>query len=309
MNLRPFLVPTLVFFALASALAQNPQPSAPPATQPPASTPANPAPAFKMPDPDSPPERAEAILKEGLASRDYTVRVQAVTALSMVGRTPKLTRHLAAFLDDKNVQVRLAAVQALGDQASASGQAALEKALDDPTPEVSFSAARVLVGLHNAAGTDALMDVFDRERKGRSGLIKKEERSVMNEFHSAPSAMIFIVRQGVGYVPLPGVGEGFSAISALVKDPGFTDRAQVVFLVCQKKTPQTRELLRKALHDEEWSVRAAAAQMVAHTAQFELRDELLPLFDDKNQKVRFRAAGAYLHLIPASQHQHPGALK
>src|SRR5579871_238966 len=125
MNLRPTFVLVTVFPALAPAWAQNSEPP----TSPPAAPPLSPAPAVKMPDPNSDPERAEAILKEGLASRDYTVRVQAVTALSMVGRTPRLTHHLAEFLDDKNVQVRLAAVQALGDQASRSGQVALEKAL------------------------------------------------------------------------------------------------------------------------------------------------------------------------------------
>lgn len=43
-------------------------------------------------------------------------------------------------------------------------------------------------------------------------------------------------------------------------------------------------------------MRASAAQMITQSARVELRDDLVPLFSDKNWKVRFRAAGAFLHL-------------
>jgi hypothetical protein len=39
-----------------------------------------------------------------------------------------------------------------------------------------------------------------------------------------------------------------------------------------------------ALYDADWSVRAAATQIVAQTADVELQESLLPLFQDKNQK-------------------------
>jgi HEAT repeat protein len=248
-------------------------------------------------------ERARAILKEGLDSKDFTVRIQAITATSMVGRSETLLARLESFLHDKNVEVRLAAVHALADLHSPQSTDSLRKALEqDNTPEVSFAAAKVLAELRDPAGTTALIDVYNGRRKTGSNVLKKEERSTFEEFHSLSSALMFVIGKGIGSVPVPGTGEGFSAITSLLRDRGLSDRASVLFILARTKTPASLDLLRNALQDEDWSVRAAATQMVAHTAQTELRDSLLPLFDDKHQKVRFRAAGAYLHLLLVAKH-------
>ena len=87
-----------------------------------------------------------------------------------------------------------------------------------------------------------------------------------------------------------------NAFAELVRDKGLSDRAGVILIVGQSKDDETTNLLRSALQDKDWSVRVAAAQMIALTARVELRDDLLPLFTDKNRKVQFRAAGAFLHL-------------
>jgi HEAT repeat protein len=107
---------------------------------------------------------------------------------------------------------------------------------------------------------------------------------------------MFLISRGSSYIPLPGAGEGFSALTTLVHDAGLSDRARVILLVGHAKDPETADLLRKALHDQDWSVRAAAAQVIAQSARLELQDDLLPLFSDKNRKVQFWTAGAFLHL-------------
>ena len=241
-------------------------------------------------------ELARAILNEGFDSHDYQVRIQAITAASMVGRNEALLTRLADSLHDKNVLVRLATVHALADLHSPQSEAWLRQALEDKTPEVSFAAAKLLAGLQDPAGTSALMEVYERKRKTSSNILKKEERSTFDEFHSLPSATMFVLGKGIDYVPVPGAGEGFAAISMLLKDPKLSDRANALFVLCQHKNSESVALLGKALEDQDWSVRAVAAQMIAHTAQTGLRDSLPPLFKDKNHKVRFRAAGAYLRL-------------
>ena len=247
-------------------------------------------------------ERARAILREGFESKDYAIRIEAVTAASMVGRNETLVSRLEQFLDDKNVDVRLATVNALADLHDPQTEHPLLKVLhDDKTPEVSFAAAKILAARGDPAGIRALKEVYSGARKTRSSGLKKKERHFLEEFHSAPSAVLFIVGEGIGYVPVPGAGEGFTAISSLLKDPGLSDRASVLFILARKRTPESLELLRGALDDEDWSVRASAAQMIVHTAQTALRDSLPRLFDDKNEKVRFRAAGAYLHLLLAEK--------
>lgn len=242
-------------------------------------------------------ELARSILKEGFDSHDYQVRTQAITASGMVGRDETLLTRLADFLHDKNVDVRLATVHVLADLHSPQSEVWLRQTLqEDKTPEVSFAAAKVLAGMQDHAGTTALMDVYDGKRKTSSNLLKKEERSTFDEFHSLPSATMFVLGKGIDYIPVPGAGEGFTAITMLLKDPKLSDRANALFILCRSKSPESLKLLEKALQDDDWSVRAVAAQMIAHTAQTNLRDSLPPLFKDKNQKVRFRAAGAYLRL-------------
>jgi HEAT repeat protein len=247
-------------------------------------------------------ERARAILQGGFESKDYEIRIEAVTAASMVGRNEPMVSRLEKFLDDKNPDVRLATINALADLHDPQAEDPLLKVLrDDKTPEVSFAAAKILAAAGNPAGISALRDVYRGTRKTHFGELKTRERHFFEEFHSAPSAVMFIVREGVGYVPVPGAGEGFSAISSLLKDPGLSDRASTLFILARKRDADSLELLRGAVHDEDWSVRAAAAQMIANTAQTDLLDSLRPLFEDKNEKVRFRAAGAYLHLILAEK--------
>jgi HEAT repeat protein len=241
--------------------------------------------------------RARAILTAGLESNDFFVRIQAITAASMVGSNEAMVARLEEFLKDKNVAVRLAAIHALADLKSPQIKDGLRQTLEqDNAPEVSFAAAKALAGLEDPAGTTVLMDVYDRKRKTRSSLLEQKKRSFFDEFHSPQSAFLFLVSQGIGYVPVPGAGDGYSAISELLKDPGLSDRAQVLFVLTRTQNQESLALLRRALHDDDWSVRASATQIIAQTAQAELRESLVPLFEDKNYRVRLRAAGAYLHL-------------
>jgi len=242
-------------------------------------------------------DEARALLKEGMEAKDSAVRIEAITAASMVGNHEQVLAPLEGFLRDKSVDVRLAAIHALADLGSPQSVKPLQQVLhDDKVPEVAFAAAKALDKLHDPAGTEALLEIYEGKRKSGSSLVEKEKRETTDQFHSIPSAMMFVVSRGIGYVPLPGVGEGFSALTTLLHDKGFSDRAAVILILGQEKTPETAGLLRKALDDKDWSVRAAAAQMIAQGARVELRDGLVPLFNDSNHKVRFRAAGAFLHL-------------
>ena len=50
------------------------------------------------------------------------------------------------------------------------------------------------------------------------------------------------------------------------------------------------------MSDNEWSVRAAAAHLVAMHPFPQFREQLVPLLDDKKDAVRVRAAAAYIRL-------------
>lgn len=242
-------------------------------------------------------ERARSILKEGIESKDPDVRIQAIVAGSMIGRNEAVRKRLEAMLQDKDIPVRMAAIRALVDLKSPESGPGLEKTLrEDEVPEVKFAAAKALYALQDPAGEKALMDVFNGNLNPNSSLLKKRTRGFFREFHSFQSGAMFVVSQGIGYVPLPGVGEGFSALTDLLNDPDLSPRATALLLLGKEDKPQSVDMIRKALTDDDWSVRASAAQLIAHTARTDLRESLVPLFDDKKEKVQFRAAGAYLHL-------------
>jgi len=242
-------------------------------------------------------DRARSILKAGIESKDPDVRVRAIVAGSMIGRNEAVRKHLEAMLQDKDIQVRMAAIRALVDLKSPESKAALEKTLrEDEVPEVKFAAAKALYALQDPAGEKALMDVYNAKFNPSSNMLRKQTRGFLREFHSFQSGAMFVVSQGIGYVPLPGVGEGFSAMTDLLSDPDLSPRATALLLLGKEDKPESAELIEKALKDDDWSVRASAAQLIAHTARTDLRELLIPLFDDKNEKVRFRGAGAYLHL-------------
>jgi HEAT repeat protein len=248
--------------------------------------------------PDSNVTRARDTLREGIESKEPNTRIQAIIAASMIGSHELVLKRLEAALQDKDVPVRIAAVQALSDLKAPQIAPALEKTLrQDEVPEVTFAAAKALYKLQDPAGSKALREVYDAKINTNSNYLKKQSRNAFRNFHSVQSAAMFVVSQGVGFVPLPGVGEGFSAMMDLLNDPNLSARASVVLLLGKEKNAPAVDLLQRALTDSDWSVRAAGAQMIAQTGRLELRDSLLPLFADKKEKVRFRAAGAYLHLF------------
>ena len=60
--------------------------------------------------------------------------------------------------------------------------------------------------------------------------------------------------------------------------------------------PTLPDAVGSALSDNEWSVRAAAAHLVAMHPFPQFREQLVPLLDDKKDAVRVRAAAAYIRL-------------
>ncbi|MEI9979637.1 MAG: HEAT repeat domain-containing protein [Edaphobacter sp.] len=248
-------------------------------------------------EPASEVQSAQAVLHDGVESKDWTVRVQAIQALGLIGPNEALRKHLEQFLSDGNVNVRIATIKTLADLKSTASIPALQKTMkEDNTPEVSLAAAKALYAMHNEAGKTWLLDVYAGKEKGASSALESQKRKFMGNFHSLESTGTFIVTSGIGYVPVPGMGQGFSAVMGLLADPDLSPRASCLLLLSPEKNQQTTELLKQGLQDKDWSVRASAAQAIAYTARARLREALVPLFTDKAEKVRFRAAGAYLHL-------------
>lgn len=177
------------------------------------------------------------ILQKALTASNPDTRKQGVVALSLASDRGPLLPLLLGMTDDKDVQVRLAVVASLADVKSTAAIDALHKALKDPVPEVSFAAAKALWNLHDPAGKQALLLVAEGDSKTASGYISSEMRQALRMMHTPATTLLYAMREGIGFVPVPGLGQGFASMQALLTDPGTSGRATAVLLLGKDKGP------------------------------------------------------------------------
>lgn len=235
-------------------------------------------------------------LQHALGSSNPDTRKMAVVALSLAANQNPLFDQLQGMLQDKDVEVRQAVVAGLQELKTKAAIAALHTALDDPAPEVSFSAAKSLWALNDPAGRGALLAVLARESKTSSGFITKEMREAIRMMHTPRSTFFYVARQGIGFAPVPGLGMGISSMQQILSDPSVSGRATAALLLERDRTPATIAALEDALYDKDWHVRAAAVHSLALHNDPKLRKELEPMFEDDKEEVRLRAAAALLRL-------------
>jgi HEAT repeat protein len=240
--------------------------------------------------------RANGFLEDSLKDKNPDTRKHAVQALGLVGpREPYLT-ELEAMLDDKDVEVRLAAITSIVDLKNKRTVTTLQKALESDVPEVGFAAAKALWALNDPSGKGALVSVLSGETKASSGFITKQKRDALRMLHTPKTMFLFALKQGVGMAPVPGLGAGVSSLQGILSDPGVSGRATAALLLGADKDPEVLKALREGLTDKDWSVRAASVHALALHNDPALMPDVVPLFDDKREAVRVRAAAAYLRL-------------
>ncbi len=241
-------------------------------------------------------DRASAVLNDALKDKNPDTRKQAVQALGLAASREPWLSQVESMLDDKDVEVRLAAIASLVDLKDKRPIDALQKALNDDVPEVAFAAAKALWTLNVPAGRTALVAVLSGETKSSSGFLTRQKRDALRMFHTPRTLFTFAVVQGIGLAPIPGVGEGVSSMQGILSDPGVSGRAAAALLLSVDKNPEVLAALKEALADKDWSVRAAAVHALALRNDPALEPALQPLLEDKKEAVRLRAAAACLRL-------------
>ncbi len=260
--------------------------------------------------------RARSLVDAALTDKNPDTRAQAVEALSLIGpREPYLSHLESMVLEDKDLAVRLAAITSLMDLKNKRTVPVLLKMLNDEVPEVSFAAAKALWTLNEPSGREALISVLSGETKISSGFFTKQKRDALRMLHTPKTMFLFAVKSGASLAPVPGLGMGVSSLQGLLSDPGVSGRAATALLLSQDKHPDVLPALRDALNDKDWSVRAAAVHAIALRDDPALAKELIPLFEDKKEAVRARAAAGYLRLgliqstppkpVPKQQQRRP----
>jgi len=241
-------------------------------------------------------DRARSLLETSLNNKNPETRTHAVQSLGLVSATEPWLSELDAKLADKDVQVRLAAIASLVDLKSDTTVPALRKALDSNVPEVSFAAAKALWALNEPSGREALFSVLDGEAKTSSGFITKERRDALRMMHTPKALFLFALVQSANFAPVPGVGAGVSSLQGILNNPDVSGRAAAALLLSTDQSREVLKALRNALSDTDWTVRAAAVHSIALRNDSSLEGDLIPLFEDKKEAVRVRAAAGYLRL-------------
>jgi HEAT repeat protein len=236
------------------------------------------------------------ILQHALDAKNPETRTHAVVALSLASGRGPLFDQLEQMLHDKDVGVRQAVVASLADVKSESSTAALQKALEDAVPEVSFAAAKALWARHDPVGRAALLAVLAGESKTSSNFFSKQKRDALRMMHTPRTTFLFAAEQGAGLLPLPGLGEGIASMQGILASTGVPGRASAALLLGADRDPATIDALRDALSDKNSSVRAAAVHSISLRNDPALKNELEPLLQDDNEPVRLRAAAGYLRL-------------
>src|SRR6185312_9971749 len=131
----------------------------------------------------------------------------------------------------------------------------------------------------------------------QSGFLTAQKRDTLRLVHIPKGMMMFALKNGIGFAPIPGVGEGVSSLQDILSDNGVSGRATTAVLLGNDPSPEVLAALKEALTDKDASVRAA----VVHTLALRNDPSMLLLmkeqFDDSSESVRLRAAAAYLRLV------------
>jgi HEAT repeat protein len=258
-------------------------------------------PALAQPQDATSVRSARTVLEKGAADGDPEVRREVAVALGLSSRRDPSINLLEKLASDKDNLVREAALVSIGELREARLAKAAHDALDDQVPEVAYAAARTLYKLNQPEGMQLLLEIVEGEAPAKSGFVRGKLRDVIRQMKRPRSAMMFVVKQGIGFIPVPGAGEGFSALTSLVADPNFSARATTLLILSSDHSAKVRSVIEQAFNDSDWSMRAAAAQIAASRNERYWRFRLIPLFEDSNRQVRYRAAAAFLRLsIPAA---------
>jgi HEAT repeat protein len=248
-------------------------------------------------------DRAKILLSDALKAKNPDTRKEGVKALRLVAGQEPFASRLEAMLNDSDGLVRIAAIEALAEMKSERGIAAMKTALNDQIPEVRFAAAKALLKLNDPAGRDFLIAVLNGDTKVSSGLVASHIREAKRTMETPNVLILLAVKQGVSIAPVPYIGVGYASAKEIMAHRGISERAATALLLGKDQDSEVIAALRDALTDKNASVRAAATHSLALVADPRIKRDagilFAPLFNDKNQAVRLRAAAAYLRLTNA----------
>jgi len=237
-------------------------------------------------------------LTDGLAEKNYDRRAQTILALGTIGLRGDAVSRIEGGLNDKDAAVRQAAVEVLGTMQSRGSIPKLQSALDDHSVLVRFAAARALWTMGDRSGQDLFLEVLEGDHKVSTGLVSGGLHTVHEDLHD-PKVLAELGSEQAAGAFLGPAGFGVTAAIDLAKDKDKAAPARAISarLLADDTSDDAREVLREALQDKSWIVRAAAAEALGVHGSLNDIETLAPLLGDQEKKVRYRAAAAMIRVI------------
>lgn len=248
--------------------------------------------AAQMPPPSA--SEAWAQLQAGFDSSSADARIQTVTALSVIGTSGEAERMLRSAFHDKEVDVRLAAIVAAGETKDRNLIGDLRTLLDDPAPEVAFTAATTLWKAGDRSGEDVLLAVVRGERKASPGFMKSATHNANRTLHK-PGELLKIGAMQATSILVPPVGMGMGAYKYL-DGPSKDPRVQALDLLAKEHNELVHRGLMDATDDKDDAVRLVAAEELAKYPGAATADALGKMFGDGKTAVRLMACAAFLRV-------------
>ena len=238
------------------------------------------------------------ILNQGIAEQYAPKRSQAYSAVGTI-HTPDSEKLLEKAFTDQDFSVRLVAVSTLASRKSRDEIPRLKQALEDPSMEVSFTAARALWEMGDHSGKEVLQQVLSRDRKG-PGFVQSEVRAVKATAHDRKAMIWMGAKEGGGFLFGP-LGAGIGLAESATKDSQATVRAICGTLLGQEvNDPMAIAYLGSALYDKNPVVRTAAAKALGGFTDPTVLPKLQYAMEDKSDPVRYMAAAGIVRFVTST---------
>ena len=203
---------------------------------------------------------------------------------------PPVVAAMEGALDDKDSSVREAACISLGQVSARAAIPKLQMSLADAVPEVIFAAAKALYSMGDSTGRQVLAAILLGDQKDASNFLASAMHDTKLKFHDPKGLLMFGVANGAG---LAGpFGAGVPIAMDLMKDSQASGKTSVALLFATDRSQESLHVLRDALGDKNWTVRAAAARAIALRDATSLYDDVAPMLSDKREEVQLAAAAA-----------------
>jgi HEAT repeat protein len=224
-------------------------------------------------------------------ARSASQRAIGIRALGLLRDSAHARKLAEGALEDDRPEVRVAAATALGQMHAVESIPKVQKLLKDNRMSVVMAAAHALRDLKdNASAYSVYYDVLTGERKG-DDLIAQQ----MDTLHNPKELAMIGLEQGIGYVPFAGIG--WDAWRYTHKKDPHPVRAIAATLLAHDPDPKSSTaLVKAALNDKDWIVRAAALEAIAQRGDPSLEDKIEVSLYDANSHVRFTAAATVIRL-------------